>query len=138
MATINRIDLLIQTGNLQGAGTDGYVYFGIGGREFRVDQRGEDDLEANKPEQIFTFSANGNMVNQPLNNPAADYVLKTEDLGKFPKYIRFEPANTNDNWNIAEIKVVVNPGVSQIEYNALGGSNHVWLGARNGKIVYIP
>jgi len=137
MATINQIDLQIKTGNRSGAGTDGYIYLGIGGREFLVDQPGVNDLEPNM-NQIFTFSANGNTINQPLNNPASQYVLKTEDLGKFPKYIRFEPDNADDNWNIETIKVVVNPGVSQIEYNALGGSNHVWLGTRNGKIVYIP
>jgi hypothetical protein len=137
MAAINQIDLQVKTGNRTGGGTDGLVYFGIGGREFRIDQPNVNDLEPNM-NQIFTFSATGNNANQSLNNPAAQYVMRTEDLSKFPKYVRFEPHGNDDNWNIETLKVVVNPGANQIEFNALNGSNHIWLGARNGKIVYIP
>ena len=135
MANITRIDLEIKTGNRTGAGTDGFVYLGIGGREFRVDRPNINDLEKNTTE-IFVFSPNGTVVNPTLNDPTSPYKLKTEDLDKFPRYIRFRGAGDDDNWNIEQLKVTVNPGASEKVYEALGGSNNVWLGARNGEFFY--
>jgi hypothetical protein len=40
MVEITRINVIVKTGNVNGAGTDGRVYLGIGGREFRLDQPG--------------------------------------------------------------------------------------------------
>jgi hypothetical protein len=44
MAKVTGVFCQIITGDVDGAGTDGRVYLGIGGREFRLDSR-EDDYE---------------------------------------------------------------------------------------------
>lgn len=44
MADITSFDITIQTGDVNGAGTDGSVYLGICGREFHLDTS-KDDFE---------------------------------------------------------------------------------------------
>jgi hypothetical protein len=135
MANINRIDLRIKTGNRPGAGSDGKFYLGVGGREFRIDIPGTDDFEQNK-DQLFTLGAASNVGNPVDNDPRSPFQMLTENLSRFPKYMRFEPVNEGDNWNLEEVTMTVNPGPSQIVFAGLGGGAHLWLGDRNTKFFY--
>jgi hypothetical protein len=135
MANISRIDIRIKTGNRTGAGSSGTFYVGIGGREFRLNIPGTNDFEQNM-DQIFTLGEASNLENASHNDPRSPVQLITENLNKYPKYIRFEPENSSDNWNLEFISVTVNPGTGQTVFSGLGGNANLWLGARNTKIFY--
>lgn len=135
MANIKRIDARIKTGNREGAGSSGRFYLGIGGREFRLDIPGTNDFEQNM-DQIFTLGEASNVGNPSHNDPRSPLQLITENLNKYPKYIRFEPESENDNWNLEEITITVNPGVGQVVFSGLSGDAHLWFGARNNRTFY--
>ena len=40
MVEIDRINVIVKTGNVNKAGTNGNVYLGIGGREFKLNKPG--------------------------------------------------------------------------------------------------
>lgn len=141
MAKITKIKLAITTVDARtatGTGTDGAVYLGIGGREFRCDNKSEEDLEAGKT-SIFIFGDNTTVKEPELNDPADPYILNTDTLDKFPKYIRFEPHGQNDNWYVEGVNIHINPGQSSSRtINSLDGNQKIWLGYRNGKFLYFP
>ncbi len=135
MPAITRIDVVLKTGARSGAGTDGDVYIGIGGREFYVDSAINDFEQGITTPYAFGTGANVNFAAN--NNPASPYQLLTENLERFPVYVRFEPDDRNDNWNLESVTVTVNPGPGQVQYQALGGSNHLWLGVHAGLYCYL-
>jgi hypothetical protein len=135
MANINRIDARIKTGNRTGAGSNGTFYLGVGGREFRLNITGTNDFEQ-RMDQIFTLGAETNVENPIHNNPVSPFQIVTENLNRYPKYLRFEPENATDDWNLEEIVLTVNPGPGQIVFSGLGGGANLWLGARNSKVFY--
>jgi hypothetical protein len=135
MSSINRIDVRIKTGDREGAGSSGAFYFGIGGREFRLDIPGSNDFERNM-DQIFTLGEASNVGNAPHNDPHTPFQLATDNLNSYPKYIRFEPEDSNDNWDLESITVTVNPGPGQVVFSGLVGGAHLWLGCRSTKIFY--
>ena len=135
MATITRIDAQVKTGNRIGAGTDGDVYLGIGGREFFIDSA-VDDFEPGA-DRVYTFGAGSNVTPALRNDPRSPYQLLTENLGRFPVYVRFvtgasESLGREDEWNLESITVTVNPGAGQVQFQALGGSDHLLLGRQSG------
>ena len=139
MAAITRIDAQFKTGNRSGAGTDGDIFIGIGGREFVADSA-VDDFERGS-DRIYVFGAgsgSGSTVNNPaFNNPSTPFQLDTSNLDRFPVYVRFEPTGRDDNWNLESVTVTVNPGPGQVQYQALGGSNNLWLGQHAGKVCHL-
>ena len=88
MPAIEIIDIKIVTGNVSGAGTDGEVYLGICGREFRLDTSGDDFKRG--ANDIFRLGSNANIKNKERNDPRNPQ-HRTDDLDKFPVYIRLEP-----------------------------------------------
>ncbi|MCA1576991.1 MAG: hypothetical protein LC794_06460 [Acidobacteria bacterium] len=135
MTAITRIDVRLKTGNRSGAGTDGDIYLGIGGREFSLDSA-VDDFQQNA-DRTYTFGAGSNVSFAAANNPSSPYELLTENLDRFPAYIRFAPKSRDDNWNIESVIATVNPGPGQLQYQALGGSNNLWLGVHSGLHCYL-
>jgi hypothetical protein len=134
MVAVNRIDVRIMTGDEPGAGSDGKYYFGIGGREFRLDIPGSHDFQRSM-DQIFTLGEGTNISDAGFNDPRA-MQMQTENLPRYPKYIRFEPANVNDNWHLYNISATVNPGPGQVVFSALGGTPKIWLGDKMSKVFY--
>lgn len=135
MTTITRIDAQLKTGSRVGAGTDGDVYLGIGGREFFIDSA-VDDFEAGA-DRVYTFGAGSNVSQAFRNDPRSPYQLLTENLGRFPVYVRFVPGavqgpGREDDWNLESITVTVNPGAGQFQFQALGGSDHLILSRQSG------
>lgn len=135
MANITRIDVRIRTTNEGGSGTDGDVYLALGGREFYVDSDSEDFNATG--DRTYTFGAGANVKFASSNNPSSPFQLLTEDLNRYPAYIRFNPRSREDNWNVGFVDVKVNPGPGEVRYQALLGNNNVWLGTHSGLYCYL-
>jgi hypothetical protein len=133
VATIHRIDVWIQTGNREGAGTNGKVSLGILGREFLLDNRGLQgaDFEPG-PSQQFTLGEGATVLDPEENDPRAHPRLDTDSLGTCSVWIRFEPENNLDNWNVESAQVYVRSTSGQVyEYSRERG--HAWLGPKSGR-----
>jgi hypothetical protein len=74
-------------------------------------------------------------MNSVNNDPRSPYKLFAENLDKFPTYIRFAPEGNDDNWNLESVTVIVGNGEAQ--YQALGGSDNLWLGRSSGLYCYL-
>ena len=135
MATITKINVLIQTGNINNAGTDGTVFIAIAGREFHLNSE-EDDFEKGK---AFTYVLGtvSTGSNASLNNPNKPFALNTVDLDKFPMWIRFEPSGDSPDWNLEFASAIINPGPNEVKYQALGGDGNLWLGQNSGKYCFL-
>ena len=129
MAAITRIDVILKTGNRSGAGTDGDIYVRVGGREFSLDSA-VDDFEQGS-DRTYTFGTAANVNYSWANDPRSPQLL-TERLDRLPVSLRFAPKDRDDNWNLESVTVIVNPGPGQVQYQALGGSDHLWLGTHFG------
>ena len=150
MVNINTIYVYLHTRYETGAGTNGDVYVGIGGREFSIDSSDEDynDFEegnqrtyilGEKPPLVPADSTT--VLHSTSNDPRKPYALKTENLFSFPAYVRFvpdDPADEDDYWGLDEIVVTVNPTIlPNIKYSALGGNEYLWFGYNWGYTLYL-
>jgi hypothetical protein len=97
MAQIESIQVHIETGDESGAGTDGSIYVGVGGREFHLDTSA-DDFERGSSHD-YVLGEGSDVVNPAVNDPRKQFV-QTEEVESFPIYVRFEPNNSGDNWNL--------------------------------------
>ena len=140
MAAITRITVRIRTGDRAGAGTDGNVFLGIDGREFRIDSNIDDYERNSNPTYVLgEFTPGERTVNNAArNDPRVDYVLDSDHLNTFHVYVRFDPENESDAWNLESVTVEVSSHADLVaRYEALGGSNNLWLGQRFGKFCYL-
>lgn len=141
MSAITRILLKIKTANTEGAGTDGNVYLGIGGREFKIDTS-INDFEKNVSQDIVMGDIHVNPPALPVNNPGGNdprtgYVIDSSDISQSPIYIRFEPKSNEDNWHIESLFVQVTGTEGYILSATPGvGFDNLWLGHKFGKIIY--
>ena len=147
MAKISGILCQIITGDVDGAGTDGNVYLGLGGREFRLDSTADDyergswreyilgaaPLEPNLPPPQIRVR------NQSRNDPRDGFPLDTVNLNRTPVYIRFEPEESDDNWNLSFAAALVYTGSGQfvVGYTPPTDFDNLWLGQAMGKNLYL-
>jgi hypothetical protein len=133
MVEINRINVIVKTGNVNGAGTNGNVYLGIGGREFKLNKPGN-QFEENALD-TFVIGVGSNIENaddvnslpSPNGNMNAPNI-EDPDIEFNPKYIRFDPNSDDDNWNVENVQVeVVDIGRT---YRGPRDGN-IWLGSRS-------
>jgi hypothetical protein len=144
MAAISGILFIVQISNISGAGTDGDIYLGIGGREFYVDSD-KDDYEQNSYREYLLgdppIPANPNVQvhvhNADNNDPRVDFPLDTDDLGRTPVYFRFEPKDGGDNVNLRFVAALVYTDQFFIAYYTPERLDNLWLGRRSGKILYL-
>lgn len=136
MADVRRIDVRIMTGARSGAGTDGYVYVGVCGREFHLDTRA-DDFESGS-DRTYTLGEAANVEDGFYNDPRQQEI-KDSDADKYPVYVRFEPAGASPDWNLKYISVTVNPGPDEKRFERLSktGLPSLWLGQESGKVLYL-
>lgn len=142
MVQITRIRCDIATGKLSGAGTDGSVYLGVAGREFRLDSTA-DDYERDSVrrytlgELVTPFSTDG--VNNPqLNDPNLGFPLDTENLDRLPKYIRFEPEGSDDRWHVRSVTVsVIHDHLVAAVYTTPRNFEGLWLSNLSGKVLHL-
>ena len=132
MVEIKQIIVKIKTGDVSAAGTEGKIYLGIGGREFRVDKPGNQFQRNNL--DTFTIGLGSDIENPEFNDlpSSANNNLPTVrhlEIITYPKYIRFSPNNDNDNWNVQHVQVEV----SDIGKTYQGPRDgNMWLGTRSG------
>ena len=80
---IDQIRVEITTGRDGGAGTDGDVYLGICGREFRCDTSADDFERGSKREYIFGSLAGRfpNITSERYNHPSRPPSLQRQRFG---------------------------------------------------------
>ena len=134
MVEITQINLIVKTGNVLGAGTNGKIYLGIGGREFKLDKPGNQFEKGDS--DTFTIGTGSNIENpnevNSLPTPSGNTnspSIEDMDIEFNPKYIRFDPRDNDDNWNVENVQVeVVDIGRT---YRGPRDGN-IWLGFRFG------
>lgn len=140
MADITKIEAYVYTADVTAAGTDGWVYLGIAGREFLLDSSGNDFEQGS----TFTYvlGEGANVLNGEYNDPRKPQ-LDTDDLDRYPAYIRFEPAGSNPAWCLERATVTVNGGSDvphRFDNPRLVGTaenQRIWLDQSYGKSVYL-
>jgi hypothetical protein len=146
MADIKTIYVTLWTKDIEDGETNGNVYAGIGGREFYIDSSEDyNDFErGDKRTYILGEMPNSVPSNSTHNirpeycDPRKPYLLKTENLGKFPVYIRFDEIKVGqDYWALEYAEINVNPNTDNITYNALAGNDYLWLTNLWGNIVFL-
>ncbi|GAA1672349.1 hypothetical protein [Microbacterium lacus] len=147
MTAITGILVQIITGDMENAGTDGRVYLGLGGREFRLDSRANDFERGSWREYILGRGPKEPDLPSPqirvewpgFNDPRIGFVLDTAFLDKSPVYLRFEPVGEDPNWNLKTVFVLVYVGQSSFYgyFTTPAGFDNLWMGHPMGKIVYL-
>ena len=160
MTHIDKINVKIQTRNVSNAGTNGEVYLGIGGREFRLDQPGDQFGKGDQDD--FTIGIGSNIENPNINdlplNPgvgAGDSIEIKDTLGlgpptRFPVYIRLDPRDDKDNdWNVESVHVDAIAGLgtgvgttTTFDFPKPGAvgvhpEGTIWLGRKSGLVLYL-
>jgi len=141
MPLITRIELQLQTGEQSGAGTDGDVYLGLCGREFYIDSSKDDFEKGASRTYIFGDKNSDRNVEYPDFNDPTTHYLRTENLDKFPVYIRFHPLGMNpraDRWQLQRADVYLN-GADIYEWSTASiiGGPGIWLGTHAGLVVHL-
>lgn len=128
---IRQISAQIKTSNIDGAGTNGSVYLGIGGREFLLDSEADDFEQGSN--RAYKLGGSSTVENSAKNDPTNPQ-LDTADLDKFPIYIRFEtpPSDPTSDWN-------VNFVIVDVEGRSFGASfaKGLWLGRKSGMVFFL-
>ncbi len=144
MAQISGLLCQIVTGRLAGAGTDGSVYLGLGGREFHLDSTDDDYEQGSLREYIlgappipFVSPPQIRVQNKDKNDPRKGFPLDTIDVDRTPVYIRFEPEDEDDNWNLRFAALLVYTNQFAIAYMTPQRFDNLWLGHGSGKILYL-
>lgn len=132
MAAVSRIDLRIRTAAGDASATNGRVYLGLGGREFRIPgpfRSGED--------RTYTFGESANVAEVEWNDPRRHLPLDHLDMGRHPTYLRLEMTDSSANWHIGLVELVVHAVGTSITKAKLEGNDSLWLGDPYGKILYL-
>jgi len=135
MSAITQIKAVIHTGDRNSAGTDGSVYLGICGREFKLTRADVDDFERSSHREYFL--GNVSNVEQPKFNDPRSPQLDTTDTDRYPVYIRFEPKGDSPDWDFDGAVITITPGGTKLGRMGDGGGAHLWLGQNMGKFCYL-
>ncbi|MET0753358.1 MAG: PLAT/LH2 domain-containing protein [Pyrinomonadaceae bacterium] len=130
MADILKFTVQVKTTDVANAGTNSDVYLGICGREFFLDSPGNDFVRGTTTTYILGEGA-FNILDKPLNDPRHPQ-LRTEDLDRFPVYIRMEPSGDSPDWNLSTVTVEIG-GTGYFVNHTKG----IWLGRRAGKVCFL-
>ena len=149
MPQVSGILCQVITGNVDGAGTDGRVYLGLGAREFRMDSSADDYerhswreyLIGDPPVPPDPNDIPGEQIrvqNGARNDPRdVGFPLVSENLSKSPVYIRFEPSGSSPDWNLAFVAVVAYAPPFWEAWIPPEPFNGLWLGENYGKVLYL-
>lgn len=134
---IHHVAVDITTTFAEGASTDGAVYLGLGGREFRLDIGDHHDF-VEGDEVTYVFGEGANVLFPERNDPRAGLPLSLEDVRRFPVYIRLEAHQKQDDWELANVRVRISASSGSVKYAALqGGTERLWLGRQSGNILHL-
>jgi hypothetical protein len=147
MSAITGILVQVITGDVENAGTDGSVYLGLGGREFRLDSKADDYERGSWREYVLGRGPKEPDLPNPqvrvewpeLNDPRVGFAIDTVNIMKSPVYLRFEPEGDSPNWNLSTVFVLVYTGASRLlmYFTTPSGFDNLWMGDPMGKIVYL-
>lgn len=146
MAQITGVLCQIITGKISGAGTDGAIYLGLCGREFRLDSTADDYEKGSWREYVLGAGpVEPNLLPPQIrvrdpeyNDPrSAGFPLDSSNLDRSPVYIRFEPEGADENWNLATAVVLVYTGNFLKAYMPPPQFDNLWLGNRMGKVLFL-
>lgn len=145
MARISGIVCQIITGNVAGAGTDGRVYLGLGGREFRLDSLADDYEKHSWREYVLGAAPEGAQHSPPRtpvrnadrNDPRRGLPLDSDNLSRVPAYLRFEPQGGSDDWDLAFAAALVYGEGFITAYTLPTEFHNLWFSQATGKIVYL-
>jgi hypothetical protein len=142
MTHIGQIKAEVRTGDVAGADTNGRVYLGIGGREFRLNKPGN-QFERHTIDK-FIIGAGGNIDN-PNNGNSLPVLgdsnaprIEFASLNQNPEYIRFEPQGDEDKWNVEAVTVIAeeyNPGPTGNTRTFTDLPGNIWLGNKFGLVL---
>jgi hypothetical protein len=148
MAQVTGILCQVITGNVDGAGTDGRVYLGLGAREFCMDSSADDYERGSWREYIMGLGPvepdlpppQIRVLNGHRNDPRVGLPIDRVNLSKTPVYIRFEPSGSSPDWNLAFVAALVYAPQFAVAYAPPDPNNfdNLWLGDRYGKVLYLP
>jgi hypothetical protein len=74
-------------------------------------------------------------VRPTQNDPRSPWQLDTDDIGRCPRYIRFELGSGGD-WNVELLELFVPLPGGGVNLRRLAGGNNLWLGAGQGKFIW--
>ena len=145
MAAISGIVFAVQMGKFVLGDTDGDIYLGIGGREFFVDSVRDDfEVDTYREYLIGGPPIPGSpgvdqvpILHADINDPRKDFPLDTDDLSRTPVYIRFEPEDDEDDCAVSFVAALVYTDQFFIAYFTPDRFDHLFLGRRSGKILYL-
>ena len=145
MAIVKGIMALIHTSDVDGAGTDGGVVLGIGGREFRIDSSADDFKRNSRAAYIFgdvtedTAPYVRRTVSNPqYNDPRSPMHLYSENLDLTPVYLRWEYGGNSPDWSIEDAAVWAFTETTSTGYFPPSAPSGLWLGDRMGTVLRFP
>lgn len=134
---VRKITIDITTSFAKGAGTEGEVFLGLGGREFRLYIDEQEDFEAGD-EVTYELGEGANIENRERNDPRMGMPISIDDVLTHPVYIRLVSHKASDDWNIANVRARIVAEEETLRYGALEGSqDNIWLGPQSGSWLYL-
>jgi hypothetical protein len=107
MSDITRIDVYVLTADEENADTRGRVYLGLAGREFRLSTESGGEL-ARGADFTYILGEGANVAHAHDVDPRYPQ-LDTDDLDRYPAYLRFQSEGTAPAWCLERTQVTVNP-----------------------------
>ena len=135
MAAITQIKAVIHTADISEANTDGGVFLGICGREFRLGRADVDDFNRASHRE-YVLGAGANIEHAKDNDPTRPQ-LDTIETDRFPAYIRFEPDVATGNWEFGGAEVTITPGGAKFARLDPERKTHLKMGENMGKFCYL-
>lgn len=134
MAAIKTMEVTITTGS---NGTLGAVYLGIAGREFRLNRLGTNDFMRNGVSQFVLGDASHAFAvkNPDANDPKKPLPLDTDDIERYPLYLRL--AGANGHWEVVEGTVRVEAGIASQVIRILPQGATLLMGPDVGEFLQI-
>lgn len=137
MVAITKIEAHVQTADVTWAGTDSTVRLGIAGREFRLETAADDFRQG--VAQTFIMGEESTVERGDLNDPRRPQ-LDTEDLNRYPVYLRYVPLGGGPDWCLERVTVTVQPGSHVFDNPVLENeaeNRRIWFSPEGGEILYL-
>ncbi|CAL9328772.1 hypothetical protein SUDANB108_00027 [Streptomyces sp. enrichment culture] len=138
MADITRIFVKVWTADdMDAAANDGTAYLGVAGREFVLDNPGGNFQRGQH--QVFVFGEDAT-VNLPEFNDPRKPQLTTDDIDRYPVYIRY---TGDDGWGLSDAFFRVDSGESQLytfftkTLSTDRSKGPIWLRSDAGQVLYL-
>jgi hypothetical protein len=108
MTAIHTIRVVIETADVDGAGTDDDVWLGIGGREFKCSISSINNFERGMS-TAYIFGEGSNVRRKDINDPRKPSLTEA-DVQAFPVYIRGAPSGPDEfpAWAFRRASVFIN------------------------------